>query len=241
MITARVNIPRSIKKRYYLAFEGERTEPRYFSVLENNRIYNHKVRAVRLRRGPEESHESNPYKLVNLLVDFVDFLHNDRYSVRLFINHVLYYLQQNGIIDKHEPEKEIRRYYSELRAKLLEEDLAADDMILNVEQAEVFAADYFSCVLGIPVPLDLSGYREPFYCQDSEEEFCLIVDRDEKSFTEEQVKLVSDICNEQGYRLIISNPCFELWLLLHFDIPKEVIMAGCYLNGWLKEELDKHS
>jgi hypothetical protein len=147
------------------------------------------------------------------------------------------YLLQNNIID----EKDIREYYSGLKDRLTEENLVAEDRILNSEQAEAVAADYFSCILGIPVPLELGCYHDPFYYEDSEEEFCLIVDRDEKSFSENQVQTVSEICDQRKFRLIISNPCFELWLLLHFDIPKETILSKCIQTGGLKEELRKYS
>lgn len=237
MITPRVNIPRTVRKRYYLAFEGARTEPRYFSILERNRIYDRGVRTIRLKRGPEESHDSNPSKLVNLLIDYVDFIHNRRYPTRLFINNVLDYLLQNNIIY----EKDIKGYYSGLKTRLIEENLATEDRILNAEQAEAVAADYFSCILRIPVPLELGCYHDSFYCEDSEEEFCLIVDRDERSFSENQVESVSDICVQNRFRLIISNPCFELWLLLHFDVSKEVILSKCNQIGGLKEELRKYS
>ena len=241
MITPRVNIPRSVKKRYYLVFEGARTEPRYFSILERNRFYDRRVRTIRLKKGPEESHESNPSRLVNLLMDYVDFLHGVRYSTRLFINNVLDYLQQKNIIDAYSDEKEIKGHFVELRGRLIAENAADEENILNSELAEAVATEYFSSVLGTQIPLELGGYHDPFYCENLEEEFCLIVDRDEKSFNENQVQTVFEICNQRGFRLIITNPCFELWLLLHFDIPKETIIARCYQQGGLKEELRKYS
>lgn len=50
---------------------------------------------------------------------------------------------------------------------------------------------------------------------------CIIIDRDRESFTEKQYDLVLDICKENKYKLGITNPCFEFWLLLHLTDCKE--------------------
>ncbi len=41
------------------------------------------------------------------------------------------------------------------------------------------------------------------------------VDRQRGQFLDE----VTQVAQESGYRLALSNPCFELWLLLHFQEP----------------------
>jgi hypothetical protein len=50
---------------------------------------------------------------------------------------------------------------------------------------------------------------------------CLIIDRDRDSFVSSpmnnQYRYVIDKCKEMGFGLYITNPCFEFWLLLHFD------------------------
>ena len=52
-------------------------------------------------------------------------------------------------------------------------------------------------------------------------EICLIVDRDKESFLatpeNNQYDYVLKTCREKGFSLFVSNPCFEFWLLLHFD------------------------
>lgn len=53
------------------------------------------------------------------------------------------------------------------------------------------------------------------------DKICFIVDRDRKSFLSRpdnnQYKYVQDKCREMGFILCVTNPCFEFWLLLHFD------------------------
>lgn len=46
---------------------------------------------------------------------------------------------------------------------------------------------------------------------------CIIVDRDAKSFTSLQYDQAVALCEEYAFRFIVSNPCMELWLLLHYS------------------------
>ena len=43
----------------------------------------------------------------------------------------------------------------------------------------------------------------------------MIVDRDCKSFTENQYDVVLEICKQKNIKLFITNPCLEFWFLLH--------------------------
>jgi hypothetical protein len=45
----------------------------------------------------------------------------------------------------------------------------------------------------------------------------IIVDRDMHSFKEFQYEAMLALCKETGFHLCITNPCFELWLLLHYS------------------------
>ncbi|HAZ00565.1 MAG: hypothetical protein A2W90_04770 [Bacteroidetes bacterium GWF2_42_66] len=46
-------------------------------------------------------------------------------------------------------------------------------------------------------------------------ELWMVVDRDRQNVTEEQLITIIEKCKEEGYNLALSNPTFELWLLLH--------------------------
>lgn len=45
----------------------------------------------------------------------------------------------------------------------------------------------------------------------------IIVDRDQQSFKEFQFDAMLTLCKEAGFNLCITNPCFELWLLMHYS------------------------
>jgi len=46
-------------------------------------------------------------------------------------------------------------------------------------------------------------------------ELWMVVDRDKQNVSKEQLKAIIDKCKQEGYNLALSNPTFELWLLLH--------------------------
>lgn len=62
----------------------------------------------------------------------------------------------------------------------------------------------------------LSEAKKEYRFKDTDE-FWLIIDRDdwEKIHNHDFDKLVNDCQNENNFFLAMSNPCFEIWLLLH--------------------------
>lgn len=51
--------------------------------------------------------------------------------------------------------------------------------------------------------------------QIQDDDLCyLVVDRD--NWPSEAMEDITGECQKKGYHLIVSNPCFELWLMLHF-------------------------
>lgn len=54
------------------------------------------------------------------------------------------------------------------------------------------------------------------YNLDGNDELWMVIDRDYQSWEIEMIKSVAQICHQKkGYYLALSNPAFELWLLLH--------------------------
>lgn len=61
----------------------------------------------------------------------------------------------------------------------------------------------------------------------------IVMDLDGR-FTKEQICDMDERCKELGYRLFISNPSFESWLLCHFRLPTHP-----YTPAELVEDLDR--
>jgi len=61
----------------------------------------------------------------------------------------------------------------------------------------------------------LNSFADEFNL-DENDELWMVIDRDYQSWETEMIKSVAQICHQKrGYYLAVSNPAFELWLLLH--------------------------
>ena len=60
----------------------------------------------------------------------------------------------------------------------------------------------------------LDTYKRKFEIK-PQDELWLVADRDRQSTKLHNLAAVAQQCEQKGYGLAISNPCFELWLLLH--------------------------
>ena len=69
---------------------------------------------------------------------------------------------------------------------------------------------------GDPVPEN----RRQEYCKwenfdEKIDRVCVIFDRDYRNL-EGSIGTIFEICNNHGIKIVMSNPNFELWLLMHF-------------------------
>ena len=55
------------------------------------------------------------------------------------------------------------------------------------------------------------------YNLNKSDELWLVIDRDYQSWNESEISEIAQQCLQKGYFLGLSNPCFELWLLLHLE------------------------
>lgn len=56
------------------------------------------------------------------------------------------------------------------------------------------------------------------------DQFWLVIDKDR--WSNKNLYEIKELCNDRNYRLALSNPCFELWLLLHFRKENELPLKG---------------
>lgn len=89
----------------------------------------------------------------------------------------------------------------------------------------------------------LSDYEKEIG-MDEHDELCLVIDRDRQSWTEQEIASVAQECANKQYLLALSNPCFELWLLLHnVDVnsltDKQLEQIHNNSNGFLKKEVSR--
>jgi hypothetical protein len=60
---------------------------------------------------------------------------------------------------------------------------------------------------------NLNHYCRNHTCERGDE-YWMVIDKDR--WTEANLSIVAQQCASKGYHLALSNPCFELWLILHY-------------------------
>jgi len=60
---------------------------------------------------------------------------------------------------------------------------------------------------------ELDGFIDEYPDLKSDDEFWLVIDVDR--WGDAKLAEIAQECHQKGYELAVSNPCFELWLLLH--------------------------
>ncbi len=90
----------------------------------------------------------------------------------------------------------------------------------------------------------MDSYRNEFSLK-THDELCLVIDRDPQSWEEDAIAHVAQECSHKEYLLALSNPAFDLWLLLHHqDVallpPAERDVLFANKNSAIKKALKKH-
>jgi len=112
------------------------------------------------------------------------------------------------IVIATEGEKTERQYFEGLQNKCEEAASRIKFKILDPSErgAGKSAAKY---VLG-----QLDQYKKEFNLKPYDE-LCMVIDRDKQSLKEPELSKIAKQCDQKKYLLALSNPAFELWLILH--------------------------
>ena len=65
------------------------------------------------------------------------------------------------------------------------------------------------------IGLDIAYMKFVSSCDEREDLFCVVLDRDSDSHSIKQLEDTAAKCFEKGYKFFITSPCFEFWLLMH--------------------------
>lgn len=171
----------------FLSVEGNKTERQYFEYVQN---YKEKL-GIKARvyihtlQRAKNDNLSAPQNVLELLEEYVELRKNDTLPERL-----------KNVVPKEYSEEFIRAY---LNSELNSED----------EKVKLFEA-----------VLEETGYDVVYnrYLRDFKGEndvFGIVLDRDYKSHSVLQMQKIVQECQKKGYKVYITNPLFEFWLLLH--------------------------
>lgn len=217
---------RDMAKKFFLVFEGTETEVQYFTGIER---FKHKlgigplIEIRPLLRSYEERGWSNPKKILDRLIHFIEENNTGILLLESFISKVVDYLIEDAVMERSvfQPDdiREMLFEYFEEEYGLCEFDPISDPVALTEGVSICLAkkANLKNSVRNLNRYLKDQNitYEEGF------DKICLIVDRDKYSFVShplnDQYDYVRNKCREKGYEFFLTNPCFEFWLLLHFD------------------------
>ncbi len=212
------------KKKYLLVFEGAETEEIYFDAFKEY-IPNLLFEVVTLIRSNSENGFSNPEKMLEMILENLKEREEDKFSYHTLIDWIVDYVKQNRLIHlksydiKPKLEKICKdEIESNLDKKVKGRDITNTIKKLLEKLLEI--VDEVKCEFkNVPKEMIQNLIKENEIEYDSEiDEIVMVVDRDKGSFTPEQYENLVHECNRNKIRLVVTNPCFEFWLLLHFDV-----------------------
>lgn len=216
-----------VREKYFLVFEGEKTEVLYFEGIINNRKklqISPLIEIKPLLRNFNQSKIANPKTILDLLLVYIDELKEDYITLDYIIKNIIEFMidddiiGKNCVLDNRNIKREIKKYFSN-QNKNLDQEFKKNDMN-NIKKIIEEVMDCLKDIANLShiIP-NLENYiLNQNVVYDSEiDTINLIVDRDKDSFTSNQYNYVLNKCNKHNIDFYLTNPCFEFWLLLHFD------------------------
>lgn len=211
------------RKKFFLVYEGEKTELLYFEAVNELREelkINPLIKLVPIVRSYSEAGWSNPKKIVERVIKNIEEEKSGEVSYETLLNWLIEYLQECGAIVNDTAA--VRSMWDSL-LWICNEKIGVPSLqqtVLDLQQSCEEIVTMLEHELGLEGMMEavtkIIGYKDITYAEDLDK-ICFIVDRDKESFTEKQYEYVLQECQKRKFGLFVTNPCFEFWLLMHFD------------------------
>ena len=195
---------RTIKK-YFLVFEGNRTEEIYFNAineLKDKIGINPLIEIISIERTYTEEGWSNPKKILEQLLKDLEEIENGKISYKTLVDKIIEIIMEDEKISS----KILKEISSEKMIENIKNDIESlDNIVENVEEDCEFLLNMiikklFLTIEEIPNILEIVlkniENKQITYSEDIDK-MCLIVDRDKKSFKEEQYNYVKEECKKR--------------------------------------------
>lgn len=209
------------KSKYILVYEGEETEVQYFDGVAKYKEeigINPIIEIKPLLRSYKHKSYSNPIRIIEILNKYLNEGLNNGITVEGFIDCVIDYLTselgicENSIYSPKMIESDLKKYF--IKTIGLHEDSVITDIKDIIKQIVDHLKQEIDLYDNVDKILSYIEQQQIVYDKNLDK-ICLIIDRDPQNFKEFQYDDVVKKCNSLEYKLYISNPCFEFWLLLH--------------------------
>jgi len=209
-------------KKYFFVYEGSDTEVIYFDAIRSLREdigINPLIELIPIIRSFSEEGWSNPKKILDRVIENLQESKKQSISYESLLNRIMDYLYETKVITTSKVlARNIWKIMNQACAEKLHKSLndvvedinTACSVIIDVLKEEYELENIVEDISDIIKDAGLT-YEEDF------DQVCLIVDRDKDSFVSGQYEYVLNKCKEMKFQFCVTNPCFEFWLLLHFD------------------------
>lgn len=220
-----------VRKKYFLVFEGKDTERIYFEAVNEHRDkirINPLIELVPVLRSYSEESWSNPKKILDRVLQNIAEARGEKITLETLLNWIMDYFYDEKILTTSKAAAANMWSTLELicREKL---NVKLTDYVEDIEKVCTDITTCFSEKMNLKniiedVPKIIKN-RSITYA-DGLDKICFIIDRDRNSFVStpenDQYGYVVRTCREKGMGFYLSNPCFEFWLLLHFEEVREL-------------------
>lgn len=252
---------REVNIKYILLTEGTETEPQYFGAIEENKgllgippI----IKIIPLERSHGEECWSNPKKILDRLLLNIEETASEKITYNTLLNGIIDCLYYSEYLNKHQEKiPELKDFLNQIYQDILK--ITPDDFVEDKEATVAKVTEFLAkekpriCELIIKNIGDALNEQSIPYAPDIDK-ICLVVDRDPMSFTSSQFDYVKNTCATNNVQFYISNPGFELWLLMHssnFATMKDDLTAKFstmtppefldHIESLLKQEFDGYN
>lgn len=210
------------RKKYFLVYEGKYTELLYFQAVDELKAeigLNPLIELVPVIRSYSEEGWSNPEKIMERLIQNLEESKKQNPSFETLLNWIMDYFEDTGYIINNRP---LAKNMWKTLTWICEEILfvSLDMTIKNIPDTCKKIIDHLKQISGIEHFIEdipkIINHKNLTYAEGFDK-ICFIVDRDQKSFTTKQYINMMDQCKKNGFGFYLTNPCFEFWLLMHFN------------------------
>ena len=181
------------------------------------------IKLIPIIRSYSEDGWSNPKKILDRVIENLEESRTNHIYYETLLNRIMDYFYEMKIISASKVQSRIiwkamcriceEKYFKKLDSYV--DDIEKSCSLILKTLQEEYELDHVISDISNIIKEGGFTYAEGF------DKICLIIDRDRESFVSSsknnQYKYVVDKCEEMGFGLYVTNPCFEFWLLLHFD------------------------
>jgi Ca2+-binding EF-hand superfamily protein len=208
------------KKKYFLVFEGTETEEIYFDAVKEY-FPDKLIDFVTLIRNTSERGFSNPAKMLEMILKNIEEHQTGKYSYRSVIDWITEYIKNEELVNlkAEKLDDELENICRKEYGKDIDKSIPKKELQNVIGKLLEKLTEYVKCKfrdINKNMIEDIIKENDITYCPGFDK-IAMIVDRDKGSFTVAQYEKLVKSCSNNGIRLCVTNPCFEFWLLLHFD------------------------